>query len=205
MAGLFVTIEGIEGSGTSTLAAALAEELKSAGREVVVTAEPGGGAVGESIRRLLLDSTDAISAKSELLLFEAARAQHVDTVILPALERGAVVICDRFADSSIAYQGGARGIDAATVRSLNDYATSGLKPHLTILLDLPVADGLARQQKTDRMSSEKAAFHEAVREAYLSLAEAEPDRFVVIDAGLDLDEVVRQAVHCFEAESAHEA
>ena len=200
-----MTIEGIEGAGKSTLASALARELRSTGCEVVVTAEPGGGAVGVSIRKLLLDSTDAISPKSELLLFEAARAQHVDTVILPALERGAVVICDRFADSSIAYQGCARGIDLAMVRTLNDYATSGLKPDLTILLDLPVSEGLARQRKTDRFSSEDTAFHQAVREAYLALADAEPDRFVVIDAGQELGEVVRQALVCFGAKSVHEA
>ncbi len=198
MHALFVTIEGIEGSGKTTLAAALADELRSRGREVVVTAEPGGGAVGEAVRRLLLDSTDVISPRAELLLFEAARAQHVDTVIRPALERGAVVICDRFADSSTAYQGAARRMGAATVRQLNDYATSGVKPHLTILLDLPVRDGLAREQRADRFSSEDIAFHQAVREAYLSLAQAELDRFVIIDARQEPDAVMLQALAAIE-------
>ena len=196
--GLFVTIEGIEGSGKTTLARALGRELESRGFQVVVTVEPGGDRVGESIRTLVLDSSNDISGRAELLLFEAARAQHVDKVIRPALERGAVVICDRFADSSTAYQGYARGIDLDTVRTLNDYATGGLAPDLTILLDLPAQKGLERQETTDRFSAETVAFHEAVRNAYLSLAAEEPGRFVVIDAGMDRGAVLRRAMAAVE-------
>jgi dTMP kinase len=192
-AGFFVTIEGIEGAGKSTLADELAALLRARGREVVVTMEPGGCELGVRVRGLVLDSTSAISDRAELLLFEAARAQHVDETILPALKRGAIVICDRFADSSLAYQGYARGIDLDTVKALNDYATSGLVPDITILLDLPVEDGLARQRKTDRVSSEGLEFHEAVRRGFLALAQAEPDRFVVLDARQSVDEIVRQA------------
>ncbi len=196
--GLFVSIEGVEGAGKSTLAAALRRELASRGLDVVVTAEPGGDAVARKIRKVLLDSANVISDRAELLLFEAARAQHVETVIVPALSRGAVVICDRYADSSVAYQGWARGQDVSLVETLNDYATGGLKPDLTILLDLPARAGLARQRKVDRLSSERLAFHEAVRKGFLSLAQAEPERFVVIDAALSLDEVIRLALEAVQ-------
>lgn len=195
--GFFLTIEGIEGAGKSTLAEALAQQLRSAGREVIITREPGGTVIGDEIRRLLLESRGAMSNRAELLLFEAARAQHVDEVIVPALDRGAFVICDRFADSSLAYQNGARGIDSATVRSLNGFATAGLMPELTILLDLPVEAGLARQRSLDRISSEGLAFHESVRAGYLAIAKAEPNRVMVVDGSRDLSAVldeVRDAV-----------
>lgn len=191
--GLFVTIEGIEGSGKTTLASGLGRELTAAGREAVVTAEPGGGGVGDLIRALLLDPANVISDRAELLLFEAARAYHVDTRIRPDLERGAVVICDRYTDSSIAYQGFARGIDEDAVRLLNDFATAGLKPDITLLLDIPVDDGLARQERLDRISSEALEFHGLVRQGYLALATNEPERFVVIDARQPADAVLRQA------------
>lgn len=191
---LFLTLEGIEGSGKTTLANLLVDHFRARGREVVLTAEPGGCAVGERIRDLLLHSTEPISDKAELLLFEAARAQHVDTVIRPALERCAVVICDRFTDSSLAYQGHARGIDLDTVRSLNHYATSGLVPDLTILLDLPARKGLARQRKVDRISGETEDFHEAVRKGFLSIAQADAGRFVVIDAAQGIEQVLERAL-----------
>ena len=196
---MFITIEGVEGAGKSTLAELLRDRIAADGTEVVLTLEPGGDPVAERIRKLVLDSVSVISDRAELLLFEAARAQHVDNVILPALERGAVVICDRFADSSLAYQGYARGIDVETVQMLNDFATRGLKPDLTILLDVSARVGLKRTRGADRLSSEGIAFHVAVREGYLSIADAEPDRFVVIDAARNQDEVLRLALDAINA------
>ncbi|MCE5322080.1 dTMP kinase [bacterium] len=194
MTGFFLTIEGIEGAGKSTLAHELAKALQDNEREIIVTQEPGGSALGNKIRQILLDRSNVISDRAELLLFEAARAQHVEETILPALRRGAIVICDRFADSSTAYQGYARGIDKDTVRALNDFAAAGLVPDLTILLDLPASEGLARQQKIDRVSSEKLEFHEAVRRGFLELADTEGDRFIVFDATKSIDEIVEQAL-----------
>jgi len=193
MAGIFITIEGMDGTGKTTLAAALAERLRAGGREVVLTSEPGGGPVGESIRKILLDPANSITDRAELLLFEAARAQHVETLIRPALERGAAVICDRYTDSSTAYQGAARGLGIDAVRRLNDFATGGLKPDLTILLDLPADRGLARQSKVDRVSSESMEFHKAVRQGFLDAAQAEPERFAVIDAAMPFELVVEEA------------
>ncbi len=196
--GFFVSLEGIEGSGKSTVAAALGMRLASPSREIALTQEPGGDPVALGIRAILLDSDNEISEIAELLLFEAARAQHVDTVILPALRRGGVVICDRFTDSTLAYQGHARGIDLDTIRYLNDIATRGLAPDITILLDLGAEDGLARQVGRDRISMEKRAFHEAVRKGYLETARHESERFVVIDASMDLDEVVERSLKAIE-------
>ncbi len=192
--GFFITIEGIEGAGKSTLASLLRTYLASEGLDVVVTAEPGGDPVAEKIREILLDRKNIISVRAELLLFESARAQHVEMVILPALRRGCVVISDRFADSSLAYQGWARGQDVEEIRLLNDYATHGLKPDLTLLLDLPPQEGLVRQQKIDRMSAEGIWFHESVRHGYLALARCEPDRFVVIDATMSPNSVLERAI-----------
>lgn len=193
--GLFITLEGVEGSGKTTLAERLSRHFKALGREVVLIAEPGGSGLGIHIRELLLSSVEPISDNAELLLFEASRAQLVDTIINPALERGAVVICDRFADSSIAYQGYARGIDIHQVRQINYFATSGLLPDITFLLDLPADAGLARQRKIDRISSEDISFHERVREGFLAVAMSEPDRFVIIDARQDEESVFAQAVN----------
>lgn len=198
--GFFVTIEGIEGAGKSSLSKALFERLSLHGREIVVTREPGGTKLGDSIRRVLLES-EKLSDRAELLLFEAARAQHIDDVILPALRRGAVVICDRYTDSSIAYQSGARGIDAELVEELNRFATNGLSPNLTILLDLPAEVGLARQTKVDRISSEGIAFHESVRRGYLNQASAEPQRFVIVDATRSFDEVTREVTGIIAAKA----
>lgn len=190
--GLFVTLEGIEGSGKTTVAALVARSIAELGRSVVITAEPGGCKLGYQVRSILLDSTCPISDRAELLLFEAARAQHVETVIRPALEANSVIICDRYTDSSLAYQGYARGLDVEQVRQLNCYATGGLVPDATILLDLPVEAGLARQQKIDRISSEDLAFHSAVREGFLAIARAEPDRITIIDATQQLQTVQSQ-------------
>lgn len=196
--GLFVTVEGIEGAGKSTLAAELARWFERRSCDVVLTQEPGGDAVAEEIRKIVLDSRSSITDRAELLLFEAARAQHVDKVIVPALRRGAVVISDRFGDSSVAYQAAARGIGVETVTALNDFATCCLRPDITLLLDVSPDAGLARELGPDRMSSESRDFHEKVRQAYLDLAQRESERFVVIDAALSAEEVLAQAVRAVE-------
>ena len=159
----------------------------------MATAEPGGSGAGERIRDLLLDPSFAINPRAELLLFEAARAQHVDTLIAPALESGAVVVCDRFHDSTTAYQGYARGIDLELVERIDRFATQGLRPDLTLLLDLPVDVGLARQRRADRMSMEDLEFHERVRRGFLAIARSEPERFVVLDAARPFDAVYAAA------------
>lgn len=197
--GFFLTIEGIEGAGKSTLAEALAQYYGGRGCEIVLTREPGGTRIGDAIRSLLLTEGKEISDRAELLLFEAARAQHVDELIRPALARGAVVICDRFSDSSLAYQGHARGFGHSGVQTLNDFAAKALKPEVTLLLDLPTNVSLARQKGLDRISSEGIAFHESVRKGYLSLAEAEPQRIKVIDALQDIETVLQQALQAVRA------
>lgn len=194
MPGLFITIEGVEGAGKSTLAAALGKALRDQGYEVVVTEEPGGDDAARRIRQLVLDIETRVNERAELLLFEAARAQHVQSVIVPALERGAIVISDRFADSSTAYQGHARGIGTDTVEQLNRFATGGIEPDLTLLLDVAPQTGLAREQKLNRLSSESIAFHEKVREGYLALARRSGNRFAVIDASLGRQQVLQKAL-----------
>ncbi len=197
--GFFVTIEGIEGAGKSTLAQALANHFTGIGREVVLTREPGGTRIGDAIRGMLLADGEEMSARTELLLFEAARAQHVEELIRPALSEGKVVICDRFADSSLAYQGRARGFGEGSVQALNDFATGATNPGITLLLDLPAEIGLARQSGLDRISSEGLTFHESVRQGYLSLAEAEPQRIKVIDARSNTQAVLESALQAIEA------
>ncbi len=180
--GFFLTFEGPEGSGKTTQSRLLAERLSDDGFEVVTSAEPGGDPVAREIRKILLHSEEAITPEAELLLYLASRAQHVTRVILPALERNAIVICDRYADSSVAYQGYGRGICLETLSRLNGFATGGLTPDLTILLDVPVEFGLARQQDKNRFEAESLAFHNRVRDGFLKLAQDEPGRWVVIDA-----------------------
>lgn len=197
--GFFLSIEGIEGAGKSTLAEALAQHFGARGCEIVLTREPGGTRIGDAIRNVLLSDGKEMSHRTELLLFEAARAQHVDELIRPALASGAVVICDRYADSSLAYQGHARGFSHSGVQTLNDFATKALKPDVTILLDLPASAGLARQKGLDRISSQGLAFHESVRNGYLALAEAEPQRIKVIDAREDTETVLRHALEAVVA------
>jgi len=191
---LFVTFEGIEGSGKSTHLRHLATHLPTLGQVVVATREPGGTPAGTAIRRLLLDAEAVpLTALAELLLYCADRAQHVEEVIRPALAAGRVVLCDRFSESTLAYQGYGRGIDLQTVRSLDARARNGLTPTLTFLLDCPVAEGLARVRKRsgtqDRFEREVVAFHERVRDGFCTLAAAEPARFCVIDATEPADRV----------------
>jgi dTMP kinase len=192
--GFFITLEGPEGSGKSTQAQLLAETLRARGNDVVLTAEPGGDPLAEEIRTILLHGKSEIIPEAELLLYLAARVQHVRRIILPALERGVVVISDRFADSSVAYQGYGRGIDINTLRKLNEFATGGLVPDLTILLDVPVDFGIERQQEKNRFEAESLEFHEKVRAGFLELAKQEPSRWVVIDARGTVDEIAAKVL-----------
>lgn len=185
--GTFIVFEGPEGAGKSTQMHRLAEALARAGHAVVTTREPGGTPVGDAIRGVLLGSGDyAMLPETEALLLSAARVQHVHDVIQPALDRGAVVLCDRFADSTLAYQGGGHGMAAADLRSLERIATGGLEPDLRILLDLPVAEGLARRHQdaasVNRIDRADLAFHERVGAAFRDLAARDPDGWAVIDA-----------------------
>ncbi len=191
MKGLLISLEGVEGCGKSTQARLLARRLRQEGRKVVATAEPGGTRLGKGIRSSLLASGNRIHPLAEWLLFEADRAQHVRDVILPGLKRGAVVVCDRFSDSTRAYQGLGRGLGLNFVDRLDRVATGGLKPRLTFVLDLPVGEGLARARRRGRLTRldmEKVRFHEKVRSAYLVLATREPGRIKVIDGRLGRQE-----------------
>lgn len=178
---MFVTFEGPEGAGKSTAIRAVAEGLRAEGFSVVETREPGAGATGAKIRELLLHGDD-LEPRAELLLFLADRAQHVASVVRPAIARGEIVLCDRHADSTYVYQGVARGLDPEFVKAGNLFATGGLLPNLTLLLDLPAERGLARLKNPDRMDALPLAFHQAVRQGFRDLAETHPERFVVLDA-----------------------
>jgi dTMP kinase len=191
--GLFISLEGIEGAGKSTHTSYIAELLQQDGRQVIVTREPGGTVLGEQIRNLLLQhNTLNISATSELLLMFAARVQHISEIIRPALAQGKIVICDRFTDSSYAYQGGGRGIATEHICTLNDIIHADLKPDLTLLFDVQVTTGLERAKKAsaaDRFESESMEFFTAVRAAYLKIAAAEPERVKIINAEQNIDAV----------------
>lgn len=190
MRGRFITLEGIEGAGKSTLIVSLAERLRVLGCEAVLTREPGGTPLAERIRRTVLDSGDErLSPVAETLLMFAARAVHLDNLVRPALARGAWVLCDRFTDATRAYQGGGRGLDATWIESLARTVHGDLSPDLTLLLDLPVDVGLRRARAragvaADRFEGETLQFFERVRATYLALAEHEPQRFRVLDATL---------------------
>lgn len=181
---MFVSFEGIDGSGKSTQARLLAERLRARDREVVLTREPGGTPLGEAIRDLLLHAGD-VAPWAEAALFAASRAQHVEEVIRPALERGAVVVCDRYLDSSVAYQGGARGLGVDDVLQLNLAAVGGLLPDATLLLLVDPAVAAARRTGSpDRIEREDAGFHERIDRAYRELAERFPERIVPVDGSL---------------------
>ena len=196
MAGLFVTFEGGEGSGKSTQMARLAERLRRAGLDPLVVREPGGTRLAEAIRGLLLDPGAPVAALSEALLMVAARADLVASRLRPALDAGRVVLCDRYTDSTLAYQGGGRGIDPALLASWNRAATGGLVPDLTLLFDLDPELGLARRAaahgSANRIDLESEAFHTRVRERYLQLARAEGSRFTVLDADRPPDELAER-------------
>ena len=191
---LFITFEGGEGCGKSTQAKALWRRLSRLGISSQLTREPGDTALGNQLRRLLKrKSADTISPEAELFLFAACRIQLVSQLIRPSLQQGKVVICDRFADSTTAYQGYGRGIDLATVKAINDLATQHTRPDLTVLLDIPPTKGLGRKQASmkDRFETEEIAFHHRVRDGYLKLAAEEPERWLVIDATLPRATVAR--------------
>lgn len=201
MTGLLITFEGSEGAGKSTQIAKLAEHLRASGRTVQLTREPGGTDFGEEVRDILKHAPygDRLTDEAELLLFVAARAQLVREVIRPALARGEVVLCDRFIDSTLAYQGAGRGLDVNFIRSLNDFATGGLKPHRTYFLDLPVEVGLARARHraaanapTDRMETMNTLFYDRVAWCFRQLAESEPARIVTLDATQTPDAIFAQ-------------
>jgi dTMP kinase len=195
---MFVTFEGIDGSGKSTQAGLLAERLRRGGREVVLTREPGGTPLGEAVRDLVLHG-DHVAPWAEAALYTASRAQHVEEVIRPALERGAVVVCDRYVDSSVAYQGGGRGLGIDAVLELNLAAVGGLMPDVTFLLLLEPADAVRRMDAApDRIEREDDGFHARVDAAYRVLAERDPGRFVVLDGTRpsgELAEEVERALH----------
>jgi dTMP kinase len=196
--GVFITLEGPDGSGKSSLLPRLGAALSAAGCDVVTTREPGSTPLGEQMRRLVLDTDPPIDrgGRADALLFAASRAQHVDEIIEPALARGAVVLCDRYADSSLAYQGAGSGVPMDGLRAVQRFATGGLAPDLTILLDLPVDVGLGRKaaEITRFEAFQDVAYHERVRAAFLGFAADEPGRYAVVDATLPPDEVLAAAI-----------
>jgi len=198
MRGRFISLEGVEGCGKSTQIERLKRHLEESGYRVDLTREPGGTPIGEAIRAILLDNANnAMCDVAELLLYEAARAQHIEERIRPAIEQGVVVISDRFADSTTAYQGAGRGLDDQTVAALHEIAVAGLWPDLTIVLDVPAREGLARVKRyreTDRIEQESLQFHERVRNGFLQLAEQNPGRIKVVDGARPADEVTRDVI-----------
>ncbi len=198
---LFLTFEGGEGSGKTTQIRLLSEALSAQGKQVTTTREPGGTSIGAEIRKILLDGKNQdLSPLAELMLYAADRAQHIDQTVRPALNAGRIVLCDRFADATVAYQGFGRELDLQLISDLNGLATGGLKPDRTYLLDLPIEIGLARakarleRQKSSegRFEAEALVFHEKVRQGYLRLAHEEPERFRVIDATLEVEAIHRK-------------
>ena len=191
--GFFITLEGIEGAGKSTMVSFIEDFLTKEGHDVIKTREPGGTKIGEQIRTILLkNENNNLTVDTELLLMFAARAQHIKEIITPALSSEKTILCDRFIDASYAYQGGGRGIDTSRINLLEKWMQSNLTPDLTLLFDLDVSIGMARSQKRsvpDRFEQEKNIFFEKVRACYLKRAENEPDRFRIINSGLPLQKV----------------
>ena len=203
--GLFITLEGVEGAGKSTLLNVIANLLRDSGKEVLVTREPGGTKTGEKLREILLDKTNTqITDDTELLIMFAARSQHISEVILPALEKGQIVLCDRFTDASYAYQGGGRGIAINRIQALEEWVQSGLKPNLTFLFDIDVETGLRRagnRSDADRFEKEEIDFFERIRDCYLQRAKAEPNRFRLINAAKEMEDVKLQVKSTLEKEN----
>jgi dTMP kinase len=210
----FITFEGVEGCGKTTQIRLLADALKQAGEKVLLTREPGGCPISDKIRAILLDAQNReMTPKSELLLYAAARAQHIDEVIRPALNSGCIVLCDRFTDATVAYQGFGRGLDIDLIKVLNETATTDCRPDLTVLIDCPVETGLERaiarieagtasdsnHLREERFERESIEFHQRVRTGYLSIAAASADRFIVINGNKSVDVI---AANIFRAVSA---
>ena len=188
--GVFVCFEGGEGAGKSTQSRLLAAWLEEQGCAVLLTFEPGDTPVGKQLRGIVLDpATGDLSPRTEALLYAADKAEHVDTLVLPALRRGEVVITDRYVDSSLAYQGAGRVLDVGEVTSLQRWATGDLRPHLTVVLDVAPEQGLGRFEGRDRIEAESVDFHERARQAFLGFAAADPDHYLVLDARLPVDEI----------------
>lgn len=191
--GVFVCFEGGEGGGKSTQARLLADWLRSAGRTVTLTHEPGDTPVGRDLRRIVLSpETGELSPRTEVLLYAADKAEHVDTVVRPALERGEVVVTDRYVDSTLAYQGGGRDLPLTDVEAVARWATHGLRPHLTVLLDVDPAQGHARFEGRDRIEAEPLEFFQRARAAFLALAAADPDHYLVLDASRGIEELAAE-------------
>jgi dTMP kinase len=193
MAGLFITFEGGDGSGKTTQINLLTQWLESQGHTVVLTREPGGTDLGVELRNIVMHRKGFIAPRAEALLYAADRSHHIHTLVRPALERGDIVVQDRYLDSSVAYQGAGRVLDPDEVRELSLWGTEGLMPDLTVLLDVPASVAKARQAQTertyDRLEAEAEDFHTRVRESYLGLASAEPERFLVVDGELPIEEI----------------
>ncbi len=188
--GVFVCFEGGDGAGKSTQSSALADWLTDAGYAVCLTFEPGDTPVGKQLREIVLGlATGDLSPRTEALLYAADKAEHVDSLVRPALDRGEVVITDRYVDSSLAYQGAGRILDLAEVTTLQRWATADLRPHLTVVLDVAPEHGLGRFAGRDRIEAESEAFHERARQAFLDLAAADPDHYLVVDARLPVDQI----------------
>ena len=188
--GVLIAFEGGDGAGKSTQAARLAVWLTERGHEVVATRQPGGTPVGAAVRAILLEpATGELSPRTEALLYAADKAEHVDTVVLPALQRGAVVVTDRYVDSTLAYQGAGRALTPDELQWLVDWATRGVRPALTVLLDVDADTGSERLTGLDRLEAEPAEFHRRIRERFRELAEAEPTRYLVLDAGAPADQI----------------
>jgi dTMP kinase len=191
--GVFVCFEGGEGSGKSTQSRLLREWLEAEGYAVLLTFEPGDTEVGRQLRRIVLSpETGELSDRTEALLYAADKAEHVDTVVQPALDRGEVVVTDRYVDSTLAYQGAGRSLDVAEVEQVARWATHDLRPHLTVVLDLAPEHGLGRFEERDRIEGESVEFHERVRAAFLEMAAADPEHYLVLDARLPVEEIAAE-------------
>ncbi len=204
--GIFITIEGGEGAGKTTLIESLYKHLLGMGRQVLKTREPGGTPLGEEIRKILLHHKGPVSPYTELSLFLASRAQHISELIAPALEAGKVVLCDRFNDSTIAYQGMARGLGMDKVASFCEFICAGLEPNLTLYLDIDPKQGISRAKKThslDRIEAENLAFHAKIREGYLALRKKYPHRFHLINADQSPEAVFRESLRALSPFLSH--